>query len=111
MINSFIVKALPENNRLVVLLDGYFMKSEIDLALHLIAKEAERLASGFGVFLDVQNMDVLKRDYPKYLKWISDEIKKFDCGEIVLKGTSDRSFLRPQHYVGFYPNEIGWNLL
>ncbi len=111
MINSFIVKALPENNRLVVLLDGYFMKSEIELAIHLIAKESKKLASSFGVLLDVQNLDALAKDYPKYLKLISDKLKELNCGEIVLKGTPTRKYLQSREYVGFYPHEIGWNLL
>ncbi len=57
MINEFIVKAQKDNNQLFVLLDGIFMKSEIDLAFQLIKKEIKKLEPGYKVLIDIQNLD------------------------------------------------------
>ena len=57
MINDFIVKAQKDNNQLYVLLDGVFMKSEIDLAFQLIKNEIQKLNPGYKVLIDIQNLD------------------------------------------------------
>jgi hypothetical protein len=111
MINSFIVKALPENNRLVILLDGYFMNSEVDLTLDLIDNECGKLTKGFAVFLDLRNLEMVTRDYPKYLKRVKERLDIQGCGEVVVKGAQKGRAYLNQSSVGLYPYEIGWNLL
>ncbi|MGD2036150.1 MAG: hypothetical protein PVF73_13885 [Bacteroidales bacterium] len=75
MINNFVIESHKEGNRLSVVLDGIFMKSEIELAIYLMKKEIRKLSPGFDVDIDIHNMDVnlsphqLKvRKYRKILK-------------------------------------------
>ncbi len=72
MINDFVVEALRKDNRLHVLLDDIFMKSEIDLTLHLVKNEIEKLKPGFEVLIDIKNMDSentsLELKFNKYKK-------------------------------------------
>lgn len=55
MINAFVVKAVPSSNILKVVLDGIFMKSEVELALHLIKIEKLKLKEGFNTIIDLSN--------------------------------------------------------
>ena len=110
MINSFVVRGLKENNRLLILLDGYFMESEIDLTLHLIREECKKLTFGFGVLLDVHNMDSKDKNIKNSLNKIKKLLKESGSGEIVFKGTEYGTRLNSITTVGFYPHEIGWNL-
>jgi hypothetical protein len=74
MINDFIVQAQKDNNQLYVLLDGTFMKSEIDLAFQLIKNEIQKLEPGYKVLIDIQNLDagnsVLETKFNKYRKML-----------------------------------------
>jgi len=110
MINSFVVKGLKENNRLIILLDGYFMESEIDLTMHLIHTESKKLVSGFGVLLDIHNLDTKDKNLKNNLNKIKNALKELGCGEITFKGTEYGTRLNNINTVGFYPHEIGWNL-
>lgn len=56
MIDSFKVKADIANNKLVMQLRGFFMKSEVELAFYLARKEIKKLEKGFVVILDLDGM-------------------------------------------------------
>jgi hypothetical protein len=74
MINDFVVQAQKENNQLYVLLDGIFMKSEIDLTLYLVKREILKLKPGFKALIDIQNLDTgnfkIEIDFNKYKKML-----------------------------------------
>jgi hypothetical protein len=82
MINSFIVRAIPDSNMLKVVLDGIFMKSEIELALMLVRNESKKLRNGFKVVADLSNF---KSNGPGlhsgYFK-IQQVFKSLGCNEI-----------------------------
>ena len=110
MINSFIVKAQQEDNQLYVLLDGIFMKSEIDLALYLMKNEIQKLKPGYEVLIDIQNLDseasTLEGKFNKYKKLL----KLMGAGSIRFLGLS--SFLAQYSYQngGDYSYENEWFL-
>ena len=111
MINRFVVKALKQSNHLVILLDGYFMDSEIELAEHLVDNEVRNLNSGFSVLIDVEKMDSKSTKFALNLKKLIVQLNARGCGKIKVKKSrvSDRQYnLRS---VGFYPHEFGYNLL
>lgn len=110
MINSFVVRGLKENNRLVIMLDGYFMESEIDLTLHLIKSETKKLSPGFGVLIDIHNLDSQDKNLKQNLNIIKNLLKELGSGKFVFKGTEYGTRLNNSNSVGFYPHEIGWNL-
>jgi hypothetical protein len=56
MIDSFKIKADVANNRILIQLRGFFMKSEIELAFYLARKEIKKLNKGFRVVLDLDGM-------------------------------------------------------
>jgi len=72
MINDFVVQAQKDNNQLYVLLDGIFMKSEIELTLYLIKNEILKLKPGFKALIDIQNLDTgdstIEMNFNKYKK-------------------------------------------
>ena len=110
MINDFVVKAQSENNQLYVLLDGIFMKSEIELTLYLIKKEIQKLQPGFKVLIDIQNLDIgnssLELKFHKYKKMLrlmgAKSVKFIGLGSL---------FAQNQYQIGGdYSHENEWYL-
>jgi len=108
MINDFIVEAQKKNNRLYVLLDGIFMKSEIDLALCLMKNEIRKLKPGFEVIIDIQKMNTglspMSFSFNKYRKLL----RLMGAGSIQFLGLSH--FFGEYEYQngGYYPHENEW---
>lgn len=108
MINDFIVEAKKKNNQLYVLLDGIFMKSEIDLALCLMKKEIRKLKSGFEVIIDIQKMNTglspMSFNFSKYRKLL----RLMGAGSVQFLGLSH--FFEEHRYQngGYYPHENEW---
>jgi len=108
MINDFIVKAQKDNNQLYVLLDGIFMKSEIDLAFQLIKNEIKKLEPGYKVLIDIQNLDAgtsaLELKFNKYRKML----KLMGAGTVKFLGLSSLFTQNKVEIGGDYSYENEW---
>jgi len=108
MINDFIVEAQKENNRLYVLLDGIYMKSEIDLALYLMKNEIRKLKPGFEVIIDIQNMDTgssaMNLNFNKYRKLL----RLMEPGTLRFKDLNHLFGEYEYQNGGYYPHENEW---
>jgi hypothetical protein len=88
MINSFIVKAIPANNMLKVVLDGDFMKSEVELAILLVRNESKKLKNGFRVVANLANFKSKGPDFHSGYYKIQQVLKSIGCNEINFIGQS-----------------------
>ena len=108
MINDFIVKAQKDNNQLYVLLDGVFMKSEIDLAFQLIKNEIQKLKPGYKVLIDIQNLDAgvfaFEFKFNKYRKML----KLMGAGTVKFLGLSSLFTQNRVETGGDYSYENEW---
>lgn len=108
MINDFIIKAQKENNQLYILLDGIFMKSEMELIMYLIKKEIRKLKPCFEVSIDIHNMDSgalsVELQFLKFRKIL----KLMGAGTIKFVGLSN-IFVQNEHQNGGdYSHENEW---
>jgi hypothetical protein len=102
--NNFLVQADSENNRLRIVLDGFFVKSEIELAFCLLRIERKKLQPGFDVFVDIENLKYLNVD----ITITKTKMKKI----LKLAGAGRIQFARETYSFvdydklpgGFYPN-------
>ena len=110
MINNFFVRAFSDENELKITLDGYFMKSELDLALQLAKLETKKLMPGFSVLLNVENLNTadeeLKLDFERFERII----KLMGGGSLRIAGLDAALFGLKTKSVGFYPYENEWFL-
>jgi hypothetical protein len=88
MINSFIVKAIPASNMLKVVLDGNFMKSEVELAILLVRTESKKLKNGFRVVADLANFKSKGQDFHASYYKIQQVLRSIGCNEINFVGPS-----------------------
>ncbi len=86
MINNFIVKAIPEKNLLNVVLDGFFMKSEIELAMHLAKRESQKLKKGYHVLVDLTKFRTGERNNYANYERIQRQLRLMGSGELKLVG-------------------------
>jgi hypothetical protein len=104
MINNFIVKAFPERNLLKICMDGYFLRSELELALHLTKSESRKLKNGFKVIIDIRNMktpiNVLGINFSKLKRMLT----ILGAENLHFVGVDYASSKSVSEYVGFYPN-------
>jgi hypothetical protein len=63
MIDNYTVRAIPEKNALALLLNGFFMRSEIELAFHLARIESLKLNKGFDALVNIENLKVAHREF------------------------------------------------
>ncbi len=63
---EFDIRADKNRNRLYCILKGFFLESEIDLALDKISVELLNLSAGYDVILDIQGL----KTSPDYMKRI-----------------------------------------
>ena len=82
MINKFIVKAIRARNELLVVMDGYFLNSEIDLAVFLINKEIRKLIPGFTMKVDIRNLIPQIKGKLNKTEWIDKLARSKGAGEI-----------------------------
>ncbi len=76
MITNFTVKASREKNDLLIAMDGFFMKSEVELVLHLAKKECKKLIPGFSMSFDIQHFNTSNRKTQfKIETWVSNLAK------------------------------------
>ena len=108
MINDFIVRAYPEENRMRVILNGVFMKSEIELALHLARTEAIKLKPQFEVVVDIQNLKFAYKNYDLSLSQMKKMLKLLGAGTMHIMDLNSTQIGREKVYVGFYPYENEW---
>ena len=108
MINDFIVKAQTDENQLYVLLDGVFMKSEIDLAFQLIKSEIRKLKPGYKVLIDIQKLDtqesVVDFKINKYRKML----KLMGAGMVNFLGLSSLYAQNNADFGGDYSYQNEW---
>jgi hypothetical protein len=108
MINNFIVKAIPEKNQLKVILDGFFMKSEIELAMHLAKRESKKLNKGYDVLVDITKFRSSDKKSILSAGKIQQLLKLMGSGELRFIGMN-YAFAETEYLnVGFYPYENGW---
>jgi hypothetical protein len=88
MINNFTVKAIPDLNMLKVVLDGNFMKSEVELALLLVRNESKKLKNGFRVVANLANFRSKGPDFHSGFYKIQQVLKSVGCHEINFIGNN-----------------------
>jgi hypothetical protein len=108
MINNFIVKAIPEKNQLKVILDGFFMKSEIELAMHLAKRESKKLRKGYDVLVDITKFRSADKKSVLSAGKIHQLLKLMGSGELRFIGMNYAFAEAEFANVGFYPYENGW---
>ena len=105
MINNFFVRAYPENNQLRIVLDGYFMPSEMELALQLARYESDKLQSGFSVIIDTRNLRTSFDEKELYVKKIKKILTVLGCGNLKFAGRKYAFRQSLYENVGFYSIE------
>jgi hypothetical protein len=88
MINNFIVKAIPEKNMLDVVLDGFFMKSEIELAMHLAKRESLKLRKGYNVRVDLTKFRSNEKRNVLSFERIQQQLKSMGSGNMKFIGAN-----------------------
>ena len=106
MINDFLIRAYPKENRLKVTLDGFFMKSELQLAIHLVRKESIKLNPGYEILLDIKNLKTDRRELN--FNKLSRLLMKMGGGTILNVGLDYDSEISESNNGGFYPHENTW---
>jgi hypothetical protein len=86
MINNFIVKAIPDSNTLKVVLDGVFMKSEVELAMLLVRNESKKLKNGFRVVADLANFKAKDPGFHSGYYKIQLVLRSIGCNELNFVG-------------------------
>jgi hypothetical protein len=108
MINNFIVKAIPEKNQLKIILDGFFMKSEIELAMHLARNESKKLIRGYDVLIDITRFKSANKIFMMSYDRIRKLLKLMGSGEIKFIGINYAQLQTEGASVGFFPYKNGW---
>jgi hypothetical protein len=108
MINSFVIKAIPEKNQLKVILDGFFMKSEVELAMHLLKRESKKLKKGYNVLIDITRFHTAETAFSQNYSRIQHLLKMMGSGELKFIGMNYALEESVNESVGFYPYENGW---
>ena len=106
MINTFIVKSCTERNELQIILDGFFMKSELELAVHLAKRESEKLKKGFEVKLNLRNFHSSEYIVETYLIKMKKILSLAGCGSFNYIGYAPARLAI--EIGGFYPYENEW---
>jgi hypothetical protein len=91
MINDFLVQAFPERNELKITLDGYFMSSELELALYLAKTESEKLIPGYLILMDIKNLKTGVKKPDMSFKNLQRRLKMIGGGSLRIKGMRYRS--------------------
>lgn len=86
MINDFLVQAFPEKNELKITLDGYFMISELELAIYLAKTESEKLLPGYQVLMDIKNLKTGTKKPDISFKKLQRMLKMIGGGSLRIKG-------------------------
>ena len=110
MINNFIVRAFPEKNLLKICMDGFFMKSELELALHLAKRESKKLHVGFDVFIDIRNLKTLTNVMGINFSKLKRMLTILGGGNLQFLGLDYASKESMQENVGLYSHKNEWFL-
>jgi hypothetical protein len=108
MINNFIVKANTEKNQLRLVLDGFFMNSEIELAMHLAKRESKKLKKGYNVLVDITRLNSADKKISHNYSRIQQQLNLMGSGDIKFIDMTQESADYKNVFVGFYPYENGW---
>jgi hypothetical protein len=108
MINNFIVKANTEKNQLRLVLDGFFMNSEIELAMHLANRESKKLKKGYKVLVDITRLNSADNKITDNYSRIQQQLNLMGSGDIKFIDTTHKLADYKNAFVGFYPYENGW---
>ena len=112
MIETFKVEADVANNKLLVQLRGFFMKSELELAFYLARKECDKLVKGFDVIMDLDGMHTNKLLYKSIHSRARGIFKSLGAGRIrtisAIRKTNKIKTTDLDYFafegVGLYPN-------
>ncbi|MBN1951124.1 MAG: hypothetical protein JW801_07960 [Bacteroidales bacterium] len=110
MINDFQVRAFPNRNEMHISLDGYFMKSELELALQLVRSESKKLGPDFRVFLNIVNLKSEENGFRVNYRKLERFFRLLGSGDISLTGDRMTSAAVQANTVGFYAYENAWFL-
>lgn len=95
MLEQFKIKASERNNRLNIVLSGYFLMSEVELALHLMKRESKKLQSGFEVTADIRNFKTPMKTQESILLRIKKSLRLLGAGKVSYKKSN---FIPPIFY-------------
>ena len=110
MINDFLVRANREKNELKIVLDGYFMKSELDLAFQLARQESRKLMPGFDVFVNIRNLNIPNKELLLDFERFERILKIMGGGSLKIVGLENTLSGFMYRNVGLYPYENAWFL-
>ena len=110
MINNFLVKAIPDKNQMKIILDGYFMKSELELALHLAKRESKKLSKGFDILIDIRNVKNPTNAMDISFSKMKRILGMLGGGNLRFAGLDYAYEMQSPETVGFYSNENEWFL-
>ena len=108
MINDFLVRAFPDQNQLKIILDGCFMKSELELAFHLAKEESKKLLPGYNILVDIKNMKTTWKEFGSGLSKLNRLFREAGGGRLQIMGIDYESWSSTLNNVGFYPYENAW---
>ena len=108
MINNFTIRALPGENQMQIVLDGFFMKSEVELAYHLAKKESNKLKVGFNVLADVRHFKCSPESFGMNILKLKKVLKTLGSGNMKFVGFNNPLPVKATSSVGLYPYENGW---
>jgi hypothetical protein len=108
MINNFTVRANYDKNELRIEMDGYFMKSEFELAFCLVKEEIKKLIPGFTILINFNNSNSSKIKNQLNIRQINNLARSMGASSVNNIGRNKHSVSNTEAIVGFYPYENEW---
>jgi len=102
--NNFLVRADREKNTLRIILDGFFVKSEIELAFYLLRIERKKLMPGYDAFVDIENLRYVNDDVSITKSKMKKILKLAGAGRIQFSHGMYAIIESDKISDGFYPN-------
>lgn len=91
-------------------LDGYFMRSELELALQLVRRESTKLVKGFKVKLNISRLENEEVSLLLKLRKIKRLLLLMGAGMVRVTRENHSSESVFSQNVGFYAHENAWFL-
>jgi len=108
MINDFIIQAISGENILKIVLNGFFMKSEIELAIYLARIESFKLKPEFHVLMDSKNLRVAQKNFTLSFHKMKKILTLFGAGSLQFVEPDPIFAEQKYHTVGLYSYENEW---
>lgn len=104
LMNHFLIQADIEKNILRIILDGFFVKSEIELAFYLLRIEKRKLVPGYDAFVDIDNLRYVNTEVNITKSKMKKILKLSGAGKIQFAHGIHAIIGSDQIIDGFYPN-------